>query len=135
MSLEATIAENTSVMRELIARLTQAWPIPTVAPAVAEDLPITRKQPEESAPKAAKKVETPKPAATQPAAPEAAAASPSEPLDYARDVKPVLIKVSATKGREALIELLGKHGVAKGDQLSADKLAVVLDEARELLAA
>lgn len=136
MSLELAIQENTNALRDLIARLstTSATAINmTGAEYVAKiDATVTDK------------VEAKKPATTQ-TAPETKAAttapaaeSPSEPvaaIDYTKDVKPLLLKVSTSKGRDALVALLTKFGVAKGDQLPADKLGNVIAEVEILLAA
>jgi hypothetical protein len=133
MSLEIALQENTSALKALFALLSAntgkqmngAEYLATLAQPAAAEV----------------KAESPKPAATQPAAeikaakPEAAAASPSEPIDYAKQVKPMLLKVSADKGRDALVTLLAKYGVTKGDKLPADKLGDVLAEVETLLAA
>lgn len=114
MSLEAAIQENTSVMRELIGRLTAAGMM-TGAPGKPEAAPAD------------------KPAKTAKA--EVAAAEPEtvKAIDYEKDVRPVLVKVSTTAGRDALIALLKQFGVTKGDQLKVTQFQDALNAANALL--
>lgn len=137
MSLELAIQENTSALRDLIARLTTTSAT-TIAMTGAEylaklDAPVADKA------EAKKPADTQTAAETKAATTAPAAESPSEPsapaIDYAKDVKPLLLKVSASRGRDALINLLGSFGVAKGDQLPANKLPEVVAAVNELLAA
>lgn len=124
MSLEAVIQENTEVMRELIARLstssltavqmTGKQLVDKVnadekAETKAEDLPITKRKDDDK--------------------PEEVA------LNYEKEVRPALVKVSTAKGRDALVALLAKFEVTKGDQLKPSQLADALAAATELLAA
>lgn len=136
MSLEAALQEHAQVMRELLARLTTGS-LTAVTMTGAEFIA------KQDAP-AADKVEAKKPATTQAAAETKAATtapaaeSPSESaaaIDYIKDVKPLLVKVSTTKGRDALVALLTKFGVAKGDALPATVLGDVLAEIETVLAA
>lgn len=86
------------------------------------------KKPSASPEKPAGKVEEPKPEPTKPAA--------DTPLDYVADVRPLVLKVGALPdGREKLTALLAKFGVAKGPELSADKLPAFKGELDTLLAA
>ena len=134
MSLETAILENTTALRELIRLLT---------PVAASTTAITMTAAEYVAQIDAAEVETKKTAAIPVAAEtEAATAAPATEspsdviaIDYTKDVKPLLLKVSTSKGRDALVTLLAKFGVAKGDQLPADALGNVLAEVNELLAA
>jgi hypothetical protein len=123
MSLEVAIQENTAALRELIARLGtgSATAVTMTGKDYVES--IDKKVGTTAAPK-----ETTKPAETKQDT-EAAA------IDYVNDVKPLLVKVSTTKGREALISLLAKFGVDKGDKLPAEKLPEVVATVNELLAA
>jgi hypothetical protein len=57
------------------------------------------------------------------------------PLDYNKDVKPVLLSLIKAKGKPVLVEMLGRYGVEKADALSADALPKVLAEVQALLAA
>lgn len=128
MSLEQVIQENTNAMRELIARLTATGLVSSTAVETtgseyiakidaaeaktgtkAEDLPITKRKDDDK--------------------PEAAS------IDYEKEVRPVLVKVSTTKGRDPLIALLAQFKVTKGDQLKPAQFGDVIAAANELLAA
>lgn len=94
------------------------------APAVIEQKPGNVKPP--------KATPAPAPAAAAPSAPEtpaASTASSSEPeapaadIDYERDVKPLVIKVGAVKGRDTVLAVLGKFGASKGTELKPAQLA------------
>jgi hypothetical protein len=135
MSIEQALAENTAAIRELITHIYSLRNTETMS---ATEFLASHNTP---APEAAKVEEVKKPVASRPAkteavTKEAVTESPSDiALDYAKDVKPVLINVSKVKGRDALIALLAKFGAAKGDELPAAKLNDVLSNANELLAA
>lgn len=88
------------------------------------------------------------PEAPAPAAPDepvvkrrgrpAAAAAPSEPaaakLDWAKDVKPVVLKLfDGGKGRPACEALLKKFGLAKFDDAKPEQYAEILAAANEAL--
>lgn len=146
MSLEAALQEHTAVMRELLARLTagsmtavtmtgteyvakiDAEASEAAAAEAAPAKPTTAKDAVAAAKASAAAAEA-KAAEAKPAATEAAA------LDYATHVRPRLLKVSTAKGRDAVVGLLSKFGVEKGDQLKADQLADALAAANELLGA
>lgn len=131
MSLEQAVIDNTSALRDLIARLATS---PTALHMSATEFLQDHNKPTESA----KVEEVKKPVEKTPATskPEAGQDSPeAATLDYEKQVKPFLVKVSQEKGRDTLIALLDKFGVKKGDQLPAAKLAAVLANAYELLAA
>jgi hypothetical protein len=70
---------------------------------------------------------SPKPADDQPTA--------SAALEYERDVKPLVIRAGGAKGRDAVMALLSKFGVAKGPDVPADKLPAFKGELEALLAA
>lgn len=118
MSLEAALQEHTQVMRELLARLSAG----TIAPAAAsgtdraatkaEDLPVTKRKDED------------KPAKD---------AAPT--IDYEKQVRPLLVKVSTTSGRDKLVELLAQFNVTKGDQLKPAQYADVIAAANIALVA
>lgn len=123
MSLELAIQENTAALRDLIARLTAGSPTAVTMSATEYVEKLDKPAVEDT-----KAKEESKPADTK---------AKTEPvaLDYNKEVKPLLLKVSASKGRDALVELLNKFGVTKGDQLPAEKLADVVAEVNDLLAA
>lgn len=58
-------------------------------------------------------------------APDAAA----DALTYA-DIRAVMLKLTTAKGRDAAIELLGKHNVAKAQDLSEDQYADFIADAK-----
>ena len=135
MSIEQALAENTAALRDLIARLTAS---PTAVVMTATEF----LQDHNKGAPAPLVEEVKKPVVSQAAETPAASSatvteSPSETaaLDYTKDIKPILIKVSKDKGRDALIALLSKFGVFKGDELPVAKLNAVLADANELLAA
>jgi hypothetical protein len=119
MSLEAALQENTSVMRELIARLSSASSTAVTMPASEYVAKLD----------AAEKVTAPADTKVEAAKPEAAV------IDYEKEVRPVLVKVSTTKGRDPLIALLAQFNVTKGDQLKPVQFGDVIAAANELLAA
>lgn len=55
------------------------------------------------------------------------------PLDYKKDVKPVLLQLFKGKGQSALADLLKEFGVPNGDKLTTEQLPKVLARANELL--
>lgn len=94
-----------------------------VAAPVAAPKPEKAKPPAPSSALAA----APTPQATEAAKPASQTAStPSADsgaaLSYATDVKPLVIKVGATKGRETVLAILGTFKAAKGDEVGADDL-------------
>ena len=129
MSLELAIQENTSALRDLIAHISAtlaASPTAKTMTAAAYvagiDTPTTLV--DAASTKAETKAETKAGPKTEVVA-----------IDYTKEVKPLLVKVSTSKGRDALIGLLAKFGVTKGDQLPANELANVITEVQTLLAA
>lgn len=112
MSLEAALQENTQVVRELIARLTAAGVMsPTAQTMSGAELVV--------------KIDTD--------AKDAAKNETVEAIDYEKQVRPLLVKVSTTKGRDALVALLAKFDVTKGDQLKPGQFGKVMAAATELL--
>lgn len=65
---------------------------------------------------------------------DAAIAEQPADLDYAKDVRPVLLAAIKKSGKPAMESLLAKFGVLKADQLQAKDFAAVLVEARKLAA-
>lgn len=64
-----------------------------------------------------------------------AAVEPAAPLDYSKDVKPLLLDLSKSKGRDALAELLAKFDATNGTQIAATAYADVIARVQSLLAA
>jgi len=130
MSLELAIAENTAALKELIAAITSR---PGTLHTNAADFVANHNKPvaEETKVKADTAPET----KAEVKKTEAATQEQAAAVDYNKDVKPKLISLAQSKGKEALVSLLGKYNVTKGDQLAADALPAVLAEVSELLAA
>lgn len=55
-------------------------------------------------------------------------------LDYAKDVRPVLLAAIKKAGKDEVQKLIGTFGVDKADKVPADKLGKLLDEAQKLAA-
>lgn len=142
MSLEAALQENTSVMRELIARLTAIGLVSTTAvemPASEYVAKLDAADKQTKATTAAEAIAEANAAAAAAKAEKAAAQGtkedPAVAIDYEKEVRPVLVKVSTTKGRDPLIALLAQFKVTKGDQLKPTQFGDVIAAANELLAA
>lgn len=91
---------------------------PKAAQAPANQAPAAINSVAKEAPAAAKDVEEPAP----------------QPVTYDQ-VKPLILKLSAAKGREAAASALGKFGVAKGPDLQPGQYADFVAHAAEVLAA
>lgn len=93
--------------------------------------------------------ETPKPKASAQRAAKKGTTTPtstteevSEPIqqetivdiDYERDVKPLILKVGGTKGRDAALGLLAEFEVKGGTELKPDVYPAFIARAKELLA-
>lgn len=120
MSLEATIAENTAAIRDLIAALAKApagyVEVPDLAPAPA---PKTEKPKAEPAPAAAEKPKAePK---TEPK-PEAKPAG----VEYA-EVQTAILALNKAKGRDVVLEVLGRFGATKGPELDQADWSMAID--------
>ena len=96
----------------------------TTPATVKVDKPAAAPKPQ-AQPKAEAPAQAPAAAPSAPEAPAASTASSGEPasLDYDRDVKPLIVKLAASKGRDSVVAVLGKFGVAKGTELAAEQLA------------
>lgn len=57
-----------------------------------------------------------------------------EPLNYDKDVKPVLMAAIKKVGRDKVQALIASYGVEKADKIPQDKLADVLGKAQKLVA-
>lgn len=116
MSLEAAIQENTSVLRELLARLSGAVITPPTVPA-AKEVEVPKPAP---TPAAAAALPTP-PAS---AAPAAAAASPSDVVAYDQVSKAITDGVKADRAK--VVAVLAEFGVKKGTELKPEQYAEFL---------
>jgi hypothetical protein len=115
--LEQAIEKNTEAIEKLTAMLLASGVLAArpEAPPTPTEKPKTPPAPKAAAPKP-----TPEPAVTEPVVAEGA-----EPVDYNKDVKPLLLKVSQAKGRDALLALLTKFGAKNGSDLKAEQLGDV----------
>lgn len=129
MSLEAAIQENTAVMRELIARLTNS-PTTAAAPQVAND----------PKPQAATTADTARTAAEAKAdAPASKVESSGQhsPVVTYDDVKRAILELSKKKGRDAAVKVLSEFGVASGPELqkTPEKFGAFVESAKVALEA
>lgn len=74
------------------------------------------------------------PTAASAAADAQASTAATEPVTYDQ-VKPLILKINAAKGREAAAAALGKFGVSKGPDLKPEQYAPFVAHANEVLAA
>jgi hypothetical protein len=130
MSLEATIAENTAAIRDLIAAIAASNSLTAaIEPTPGFKVePVDLGQVEAKPARKAKTqpVEEPEiePAESMDLRPylEEPAPTVSEvlALDYDADVKPVIIKASTAGKRDTVVSLLAKYGAAKGPELKPE---------------
>lgn len=132
MTLEAAIQENTSAIRELIAAISKG--IPTTTAQVAA---VVAEAPQASAP--TKEPEAPaKPEPAAPAASQATSApapAASAPAPSYEDVKHAIVKLSGSKGRDAVVTLLKDFGAGKGPDLKPEQFGDFIAKAQQLVAA
>ena len=76
-----------------------------------------------------KPAKTPKQVQTAPAGPVTPAPEKPAALSYDKDVKPVLQKLMAAKGKPALAEVLKSFGAANGQALKEEQFAEVIASA------
>ena len=72
----------------------------------------------------------------EPSKEEAAQADPepvSETLDFTKDVMPLMFSLTEKQGRDAVVAVVGKFGVAKGSQVPADKLGEFAAELKKAI--
>lgn len=121
MSIETLLADNTAAIRELIATIKAQAYAEASQPAAPKAPPVAAK-PE---PKAAKP--TPAPAPVVEDTPEAHA-TPADPetLVTIDEVKAAVLKLAATKGREAAVAVLQSFGAAKAPELKPEQYGDVL---------
>lgn len=129
MTLEARLAENTAAlttMAELMAKFLQAGHFQPAAAAKVE-APKPEKAKAEKPAASAAPTEAPSVQSGETAAGIATAttASPSE-LSFDADLKPVILKLIASKGNAAAVDVLAKFGVAKATQLKPEQFADAL---------
>lgn len=133
MSLEATIAENTAALRELIATIkagvpTTAAQVAAVVEQAADKLTETAKAPEAAKPTTKPKTPAPAPAPkTEPAAPADAAA----PAPTYQDAAAAVTNLAKVKGRDAAVAVLTKFGAAKLPDVTPEQFADVIAACKE----
>lgn len=95
-------------------------------------------KPKASAPRVAKKEITTPTSTTEEASvsteTETTAEISSGDIDYERDVKPLILKVGGSKGRDAALALLAEFEVKGGTELEPDVYPAFIARAKELLA-
>jgi len=92
--LEQVIQENTAAIRALTAALAARSEAPVVAPV---------------------------PARTAPPPPQSTPAPAAVSVQYDKDVKPLALKLAATKGKEALVAVLKGFGVERAPDVPVDR--------------
>ena len=145
MSLEATIAENTAAIRELIAAIANG--IPTTAAqlaAVVAEAPAAVTVKKQAKATVATNGASSTPGASfsagataqQPAAEAAAATTSPAAASVTYDqVKAAITRAANAKGRDAVLILLKEFGVAKGPDLKPEQYADFVAKANTLLVA
>jgi hypothetical protein len=126
MSLETAIRENTAALQALTAALSTGTPVSTQRGQEQKvDKPVT---PAAASISALAKMDL------DPSAPGYTPALPPEviPLDYARDVKPTVLKLAA-QSRDALLAILAKYGAEKGPQVKPEDLAAFFADVQAAL--
>lgn len=141
MSLEATIAENTAALRELISAIKAG--VPTTAAQVAAVVEQAPQQPTETAearaPEAARpttKAKNTPAAATAPApqpstATDAGASTDAAPALTYQDAATAVTNLAKAKGRDTAVAVLGKFGAAKLPDVKPEQFADVVKACKE----
>ena len=121
MSIETLLADNTAAIRELIATLKAQAYVEASQPATTKPAQVKA----EPKPKAAAK---PAPEPVVEDTPEAAA-TPADPetLVSLDEIKAAVLKLAATKGRDAAVAVLQSFGAAKAPELKPEQYAPALD--------
>ena len=135
MSLEDAIHKNTLAIEAITAALLKS-PAATTGAVVSEPLAAkgeTKK--EESAADRKKRMQEEKALfdLQQAEKANAAAKDKAPALDFEKDVKPLIVKISVEKGREKAIALMQRFGVSKSPDLLPDQYADVVKQAKAIL--
>lgn len=128
MSIETLLADNTAAIRELIATLKAQAYVEASQPATTKPAPAKA----EPKPKAETK---PAPTPVVEDTPEAHA-TPADPetLVSLDEVKAAVLKLAATKGRDAAVGVLQSFGAAKAPELKPEQYAPALDALTKAMA-
>lgn len=131
MSLEAILEANTAalqshtaVMQALLERLGAAAPA-ALESVTAKPAAETKAKPQAEKPAAQAKAEPQK-------QPETKGEAQAEAVTY-EQIKPLIIKLGATKGREVAAALLQEFGVTRGPDLKAEQYGAVFVKLQGLL--
>lgn len=150
MPLETLLAENTAAqlkVAEMLARLIATLPTATPVAPPAETVTVTANEPAPAPEVAAAEppkprrqpklaaVPTEAPAPSAPTAEAAVAAAPEpkpEPASAVTydDVKRVLIAMTTSRGRNAVVDLLARYGVQRAPDLKPEVYAELIAEAQ-----
>lgn len=140
MSIENTLERIATALEQIAGNHTR--PVEgtdeTPAPEKPKRAPSAAKasEPKGTSPTDASQEQQPSGEAETPSAQEQAASSSGETqsdLSYEGDVKPLILKVGGTKGRDAAIDLLGEFDVDKGDKLDPAQWPAFIARANEVL--
>lgn len=138
MSIEQTIAANTAALTAqtaAIENLAAMWKLLTAnATAIkAGGVPLSEKAPDpKPAPTPAAPVTaTPTPEVSAPAEPAAASPSEAPAVVEMKDLS-AAVTAAATRNRDGLVALLGKHNVKRASELPQDKWAALVLELEAL---
>lgn len=153
MSIEVALAENTAATKaltELLARLTAGGVLQSTERAVPTAPDAASPTPAESKAALAKRGEGKDltageaaaalhghatPEAKAEAAPPAAAPAPAAaPLTYEAAIKPLIVTMAKTKGRDAVVAVLKEFGVATGGELRESQWAAAAEAFKAALA-
>jgi len=134
MSIEATLERIAAALEAIANNSPVLVPAADAAPEKPKRAPSAPKpSAETTSPTAGTKEETPSGEATgNQAVASDTAGDPSE-LTYEADVKPLILKVGGTKGRDAAIGLLNEFEVDKGDKLDPAQWPAFIARANEVL--
>lgn len=129
MSLEAAIQENTAALHTLIALMQGGAAVQTPAaakPAKPAASAASSQPAAKATPSAESQSEAQTSAASNKTEEPGGATSPAFSVE---DVKTAALKLAQTKGRQALVDLLGKFGVAKTPELKPEQYDDFLKQA------
>lgn len=147
MSIEQTIAANTAALTAQTAaidNLAAMWKLltanataikanETITTVKAGGVPVIEKatDPKPAPTPAAPVTVTPTPEASAPAEPAAASPSEAPAVVEMKDLS-AAVTAAATRNRDGLVALLGKHNVKRASELPQDKWAALVTELEAL---
>lgn len=119
MSIETLLADNTAAIRELIATIKAQAYAEASQPAATKPAPAKAEPKPKPAPAPTPVVEDTPEAHATPADPET--------LVTLDEIKAAVLKLAATKGRDAAVGVLQSFGAAKAPELKPEQYAPALD--------